>query len=236
MGKKTEAGAAELMAALGATPDGTPLPDAVLGIKRDRTEPEDAFEPMASDSVFLPALFRPTSPTSPPLATRTACSTPSPLQKRPSGFVSAQARHLRTRAMATSPSPANAMRALCRTSNGVYQDRLPIDAEHKPALRRGWLGRGYAPKRGWLSGRQSRVDDRGRAFFRQIASAIFRPSGTTWEDPATRIQHRDVAIGGALTTRPFFKAPALRPAVCSEGSLRIDDSAARRQHGRTAIC
>ena len=110
--------------------------------------------------------------------------------------------------------------------DGVYQDRLPIDAEHETKL---------SGAVGWVADMRQNDDgsadakaewtDRGRAFFQADRFRYFSPEWyDVWEDPATRIQHRDVAIGGALTTRPFFKAPALRPLFASEGSLRIDDS------------
>jgi len=40
-----------------------------------------------------------------------------------------------------------------------------------------------------------------------------------WKDPASGEVYSDVAIGGALTTRPFFKEKSLRPLVASEGGI-----------------
>jgi hypothetical protein len=72
--------------------------------------------------------------------------------------------------------------------------------------------------------------DRGRAFFKDDRFRYFSPEWyDRWEDPATRAQHSDVAIGGAICTRPFFKPPALRPLFASEGSLSIDDTIPQSQ-------
>jgi 2'-5' RNA ligase len=228
MGEEDEAGAAELMAALGATPDGTPLPDAALGIKHNRTEPEDAFELMASDSVFC------TSPVPSDLADLAAAGhthrlfhtiafaeAPEWIPFLPKPGTYAHPRY----GDITITRERNA-RFVKNYKDGVYQDRLPIDAEHETKL---------SGAVGWVADMRQNADgsadakaewtDRGRAFFQADRFRYFSPEWyDVWEDPATRIQHRDVAIGGALTTRPFFKAPALRPLFASEGSLRIDDS------------
>jgi 2'-5' RNA ligase len=110
-------------------------------------------------------------------------------------------------------------------SNAVYQDHLPIDAEHETKLSGavGWI---TAMRQNADGSADAKVDwtDRGRSFFAAGRFRYFSPEWyDAWEDPATRTQHRDVAIGGALTTRPFFKDPALRPLFASEGSLTIDE-------------
>jgi phage I-like protein len=110
--------------------------------------------------------------------------------------------------------------------NKVYQDRLPIDAEHETKL---------SGAVGWITAMRVNADgsadaqvewtDRGRAFFQGDRFRYFSPEWyDTWEDPATRTQHKDVAIGGAICTRPFFKPPALRPLFASESSLTINES------------
>ena len=74
---------------------------------------------------------------------------------------------------------------------------------------------------------EARVEwtDRGKAFFAADRFRYFSPEWyDAWEDPATRTQYQDVAIGGALTTRPFFKDPALRPLFASERGLIVDDN------------
>lgn len=229
MGEEDEAGAAELMAALGATPDGTPLPDAALGIKHNRTEPEDAFELMASDSVFC------TSPVPSDLADLAAAGhthrlfhtiafaeAPEWIPFLPKPGTYAHPRY----GDITITRERNA-RFVQNFKDGVYQDRLPIDAEHETKLSgaTGWVVDMRQNEDGSADARADWTD-RGRAFFQADRFRYFSPEWyDVWEDPATRTQHRDVAIGGALTTRPFFKAPALRPLFASEGSLRIDDHA-----------
>jgi hypothetical protein len=107
----------------------------------------------------------------------------------------------------------------------VYQDRLPIDAEHETKL---------SGAVGWITAMRVNADgsadaqvewtDRGRAFFADSRFRYFSPEWyDAWQRPETGETIRDVAIGGALTTRPFFKDPALRPLFASEGRLTIDD-------------
>jgi len=107
----------------------------------------------------------------------------------------------------------------------VYQDRLPIDAEHETKL---------SGAVGWITAMRQNPDgsadaqvewtDRGRAFFADSRFRYFSPEWyDAWQRPETGETIRDVAIGGALTTRPFFKDPALRPLFASEGRLTIDD-------------
>lgn len=108
----------------------------------------------------------------------------------------------------------------------VYQDRLPIDAEHETKLSGavGWI---TAMRQSEDGSAEARVEwtDRGKAFFAADRFRYFSPEWyDAWEDPATRTQYQDVAIGGALTTRPFFKDPALRPLFASERGLIVDDN------------
>jgi 2'-5' RNA ligase len=201
--------AAGLMAALGATPDGTPLPDAVLGIKRDRTEPEHAFELMASELADLAAAGHTLR-----LFNTIACAEAPewiPFLPKPGTYAHPRYGHI------TITRERNA-RFVKNYKDGVYQDRLPIDAEHETKL---------SGAVGWVADMRQNDDgsadakaewtDRGRALFQADRFRYFSPEWyDVWEDPATRTQHRDVAIGGALTTRPFFKAPALRPLFASE--------------------
>lgn len=108
---------------------------------------------------------------------------------------------------------------------GVYQDRLPIDAEHETKLSgaAGWVVR---MRQNGDGSADAKVEwtDRGRSFFAGDRFRYFSPEWyDVWEDPATRTQYQDVAIGGALTTRPFFKDPALRPLFASEHSLIVEN-------------
>ena len=108
----------------------------------------------------------------------------------------------------------------------VYQDRLPIDAEHETKLS-GALG--------WIADMRMNEDgsadakvewtDRGRTL---LAEKRFRYVSPEWYDkwaaPDTGTVHKDVAIGGALTTRPFFKGESLRPLMASEHGLSTPDA------------
>lgn len=116
-------------------------------------------------------------------------------------------------------------RFVANFSAGVYQDRLPIDAEHETKLS-GAVGWVTALRQNSDGGVDARVDwtDRGRNFFANDRFRFFSPEWyDLWLKPETGEQVRDVAIGGALTTRPFFKPPALRALYASEAGLSIDD-------------
>jgi hypothetical protein len=110
---------------------------------------------------------------------------------------------------------------------GVYQDRLPIDAEHQTKL---------SGAVGWITGMRQNADgsvdasvdwtQRGRALMSSDGFRYFSPEWyDAWQQPETGRKISDVAIGGALTTRPFFKSSSLRPLVANEsGFVTPDDS------------
>jgi len=108
----------------------------------------------------------------------------------------------------------------------VYQDRLPVDAEHETKLSgaTGWI---TAMRMGADGSVDAKVEwtDRGKAL---IAADRFRYISPEWYDswtaPDTDKTYQDVAIGAALTTRPFFKDPALRPLIASERGLEIENA------------
>ena len=180
-------------------------------------EPEDAFERWRAIRCFAIALFRSELADLAALATRTACSTPSPLQKRPSGslFLPCPA-PMRTRAMATSPSPANAMRALCRTSkDGVYQDRLPIDAEMKPSSRRGHWVADMRQNADGSADAKAEWTDRGRRFSGRSLPLFF---ARVVRRGKTRPRASSIATSRlAARSRPAcFQSPGAAPAVCGE--------------------
>lgn len=100
----------------------------------------------------------------------------------------------------------------------VYQERLPLDAEHqlKVSGAMGWITDMRTNEDGSAD---ARVDwtDRGRKLLEANRFRYFSPEWyPQWTDPATEQVHKDVPIGGALTTRPFFKESALRPLVANE--------------------
>jgi hypothetical protein len=109
---------------------------------------------------------------------------------------------------------------------GVYQERLPVDAEHETKL---------SGAVGWIT--EMRVNDDGSA----DAKVEWTPRGVTlieadsfkyvspewydsWTAPDTGETHEDIAIGAALTTRPFFKEGSLRPLVANEQGLYAPDA------------
>jgi len=109
---------------------------------------------------------------------------------------------------------------------GVYQDRVPLDAEHQTKL---------SGAMGWITSLRQNEDnsvdahvewtDRGKTLVSKNGFKYVSPEFyDVWEDPATSISHTNVAIGGSLTTRPFIKSLALRPLVASEdGTLSIPE-------------
>jgi hypothetical protein len=104
---------------------------------------------------------------------------------------------------------------------GVYQDRLPVDAEHRLDLggAYGWIVALRQNADGSVDG-QVEWTDRGRAAiardrFRYISPAWY----DRWTDPLTQTEYEDVLIGAALTVRPFFKPGALRPLVARASGL-----------------
>lgn len=106
---------------------------------------------------------------------------------------------------------------------GVYQERLPLDAEHETKLSGavGWIVDMRLNEDGSADARVEWTD-RGRKLiesdrFRYVSPEFY----DEWEDPATEEVHQDVAVGGAITTRPFFKEKALRPLIASETGLFV---------------
>jgi 2'-5' RNA ligase len=113
-------------------------------------------------------------------------------------------------------------------NGGVYQSQVPVDAEHETKLSGacGWITElrlnadGSADARVEWTDRGIALMEGGR--FKYVSPEWY----DEWTDPATRQVHRDVLIGAALTTRPFFKEGALRSLVASERGLEWPDEAA----------
>lgn len=111
--------------------------------------------------------------------------------------------------------------------DGVYQDKLPLDAEHETKLSGavGWITDMRTNEDGSAD---ARVDwtDRGTALIEADRFKYVSPEWyDEWQDPATEQTYKDVAIGGALTTRPFFKEDSLRPLIANERGLYALDEA-----------
>lgn len=105
----------------------------------------------------------------------------------------------------------------------VYQEQVPVDAEHQTKLSGalGWITELRANDDGSVDGKVNWTD-RGEKL---VEADRFKYTSAEWwdewDDPATGQKHQDVLIGAALTTRPFFKAPSLRPLVASERGLSL---------------
>lgn len=104
---------------------------------------------------------------------------------------------------------------------GIYQKTLPVDAEHETKL---------SGAMAWVVDMRQNMDgsvdaqvnwtDRGREMMANDRFKFFSPEFfDQWADPSTGTVHRDIAAGGALTTRPFFKEKVLRPLVASETGI-----------------
>ncbi len=107
--------------------------------------------------------------------------------------------------------------------NHVYQKSIPLDAEHQTKL---------SGAVGWVSDMRLNSDgsadafvewtDRGRVLlaggqFKYVSAELY----DEWPDPATGVVYQNVVVGGAITTRPFFKDKALRALVASETGIEV---------------
>ena len=103
----------------------------------------------------------------------------------------------------------------------VYQSRVPVDAEHETKL---------SGAVGWITALRLNEDgsadaavewtDRGVALIEADRYRYVSPEWfDEWEQPETGEVFRDVLIGAAITTRPFFKERSLRPLVANEDGV-----------------
>ncbi|TXH52457.1 MAG: hypothetical protein E6Q97_16040 [Desulfurellales bacterium] len=102
--------------------------------------------------------------------------------------------------------------------DGVYQRRLPIDAEHelKAGGAMGWIIDARLNPDGTADGRVEWTE-RGANLLRDNRFAYVSPEFyDSWTAPDTGQQYADILIGAALTTRPFFKESSLRSLMASE--------------------
>lgn len=124
-------------------------------------------------------------------------------------------------------SPERNAQFVANFKAGVYQSRLPIDAEHETKL---------SGAVGWITDLNQATDghveatvewtDRGVNLLRGNRFSFISPEWfDSWTAPDTGEAHQDVLIGAAITTRPFFKDSALRPLVASERGLAYLDPA-----------
>lgn len=110
-------------------------------------------------------------------------------------------------------------------NSGVYQQQIPVDAEHETKVSGalGWLMEMRVNDDGSADARVSWTE-RGKKMlsdkrFRYVSPEFYE----TWTDPATGNIHKDVAIGAALTTRPFFKENSMRPLIASEDGIKTPE-------------
>ncbi len=100
----------------------------------------------------------------------------------------------------------------------IYQARIPVDLEHQTKV---------SGAAGWITGLKTNEDgsvdatvewtDMGNEALKNDRFNFVSPEWyDEWQSPIDRKDYSDVLIGAALTTRPFFKAPALRPLAATE--------------------
>jgi hypothetical protein len=124
---------------------------------------------------------------------------------------------------------ARNMRFISNFKNRVYMYPIPIDAEHELKLSGavGWLTDLVMNEDGSVDGVISWTE-RGLALMEGGGYRFFSPEWIDeWPDPAKPDQApiKDVLIGGAICTRPFFKEPYLRPLLVanSDGTYEFID-------------
>ena len=102
----------------------------------------------------------------------------------------------------------------------VYQDHIPIDAEHETKLS-GAVGYYKSLTMQPDGSVDAGIDwtDRGEKLIRGGGFKYFSPEWfDEWEDPANEGHtHENVLVGGAIVRKPYFKD--LRPLAASEGDL-----------------
>lgn len=108
---------------------------------------------------------------------------------------------------------------------GIYQEKLPVDAEHEYKL---------SGAVGWITDMRVNEDgsvdaavewtERGVSLIEADAYKYVSPEWwEEWTQPETGDVFSDVPIGAALTVRPFFKERSLRPLVANEQGLSVWD-------------
>lgn len=105
--------------------------------------------------------------------------------------------------------------------DGVYQNPIPLDGEHdtKASGAFAWI-RDMRQNEDGSADAKVEWTDRGVKMLEEKRYKFISPEWyDEWEDPATGKIIKDVAIGGAMTTRPFFKEGSLRKLAASEPRL-----------------
>lgn len=119
-------------------------------------------------------------------------------------------------------SPDVYNRIIANFKSGIYQDKLPVNAEHDPhaAGAVGWIVDMRLAETGAIEAKVE-WNERGTALIEddryKYVSAEVMP---VWHDPVEPDkEYRDVAVGLALTTHPYFKERVLPPLAASEAVL-----------------
>ena len=135
-------------------------------------------------------------------------------------------------------TPERNKRFIDQFKAGVYQTALPIDAEHETKLSGafGWITDMRLNDDGSVDAKADWTD-RGKRLLEGDRFKYFSPEFfPLWTDPVDEQVYQDVAVGGAITTRPFFKERALRPLVASEdGHLYAADVADSADGGGSTV-
>lgn len=115
-------------------------------------------------------------------------------------------------------TPERIQRFVQNFKAGVYQTELPIDAEHDlPGSGAMCFVTDMRVNADGSADAKVRWTDRGRIAIQGDRFSRVSPQWwDTWPDKVTGQTYQDVAIGGALTNRPFFKEGTLRPLAASE--------------------
>ena len=107
----------------------------------------------------------------------------------------------------------------------VYQDRIPIDLEHDTKLSgaAGWITDLVKNSDGSVDARVEWTDMGRTALERDRYLYVSPEWYSQWASPIDGVKHDDVLIGAALTTRPFFKPPALRSLAATEERVEMPE-------------
>lgn len=118
-------------------------------------------------------------------------------------------------------------------NDGVYQEKVPIDAEHETKLSGavGYVVELRQNDDGSVDGR-AEWNERGTALIEGDRYAYVSPEWyEQWADPISGESYDDILIGVALTNHPYFKDKALRPLVASERGIASTERPVGGEYG-----
>lgn len=122
-------------------------------------------------------------------------------------------------------SPEAIDRYVTNFNSGVYgQNKIPIDLEHDLPLS-GAMGYMTEVRKNENGSVDARVEwnERGRTVLAENRFGYVSPTlREQWTDPVSMKTHRNVTVGAALTTRPYWKEQSLRPLI--QASEPVDTS------------